>query len=72
MHLLRFSAHFIFSTAICFAESASVSGPTLPGIGAAMQEMVAIDYVYVTNWSLWTDLKLLLRTVPVVISRAGI
>ena len=37
-----------------------------------MQEMVAIDYVYVTNWSLWTDLKLLLRTVPVVISRAGI
>jgi exopolysaccharide biosynthesis polyprenyl glycosylphosphotransferase len=27
-----------------------------------MQEMVAIDYVYVTNWSLWSDLKLLLRT----------
>ena len=37
-----------------------------------MQEMVAIDYVYVANWSLWNDLKLLLRTVPVVISRAGI
>jgi exopolysaccharide biosynthesis polyprenyl glycosylphosphotransferase len=37
-----------------------------------MREMVAIDYLYVANWSLWTDLKLLLRTVPVVISRSGI
>ena len=37
-----------------------------------MQEMVAIDYLYVANWSLWSDLKLLLRTVPVVISRSGV
>jgi lipopolysaccharide/colanic/teichoic acid biosynthesis glycosyltransferase len=28
-----------------------------------MQEMVGIDYLYVANWSLWLDLKLLLRTV---------
>jgi exopolysaccharide biosynthesis polyprenyl glycosylphosphotransferase len=28
-----------------------------------MQEMVGIDYLYVTGWSLWLDLKLLLRTV---------
>lgn len=37
-----------------------------------IEEMVAIDYLYVANWSLWTDLKLLLRTVPVVISRSGV
>jgi lipopolysaccharide/colanic/teichoic acid biosynthesis glycosyltransferase len=37
-----------------------------------MQEMVAIDYLYVANWSLWTDVKLLLRTIPVVFSRAGL
>jgi exopolysaccharide biosynthesis polyprenyl glycosylphosphotransferase len=37
-----------------------------------MQEMVAIDYLYVANWSLWTDVKLLLRTIPLVLSRTGI
>lgn len=34
-------------------------------------EMVAIDYLYVANWSLWVDLKLLLRTVPHVLGRQG-
>ena len=33
------------------------------GIRVPMQEMVAIDYLYVANWSMWLDLKLLLRTV---------
>ena len=37
-----------------------------------LQEMLAIDYLYVANWSLWTDVKLLLRTVPLVLSRAGL
>jgi exopolysaccharide biosynthesis polyprenyl glycosylphosphotransferase len=37
-----------------------------------LHEMVVIDYLYVTNWSLWTDVKLLLRTVPRVLSRTGI
>jgi exopolysaccharide biosynthesis polyprenyl glycosylphosphotransferase len=27
-----------------------------------MQEMVAMDYLYVAGWSIWLDLKLLLRT----------
>ena len=31
-----------------------------------MEEMVGIDYLYVANWSLWTDVKILLRTVPYV------
>jgi exopolysaccharide biosynthesis polyprenyl glycosylphosphotransferase len=36
-----------------------------------LSEMVSLDYVYVTNWSLWLDIKLLLRTLPHVIARRG-
>jgi exopolysaccharide biosynthesis polyprenyl glycosylphosphotransferase len=36
-----------------------------------LREMAAIDYLYVANWSLWTDMKILLRTVPHVIARRG-
>lgn len=34
-----------------------------------LREMVAIDYLYVGNWSLWSDLKIMLRTVPHVVAR---
>jgi exopolysaccharide biosynthesis polyprenyl glycosylphosphotransferase len=37
-----------------------------------LQEMVAIDYLYVANWSLWVDLKIMLRTVPFVFGRRGL
>jgi exopolysaccharide biosynthesis polyprenyl glycosylphosphotransferase len=37
-----------------------------------LREMVAIDYLYVANWSLWTDVKILLRTVPHVLGRRGL
>jgi exopolysaccharide biosynthesis polyprenyl glycosylphosphotransferase len=37
-----------------------------------LREMVAIDYLYVANWSLWTDVKIMLRTVPHVIGRKGL
>jgi exopolysaccharide biosynthesis polyprenyl glycosylphosphotransferase len=37
-----------------------------------LQEMVAIDYLYVANWSLWGDAKILLRTVPHVLGRRGL
>ena len=37
-----------------------------------LNEMVGIDYLYVANWSLWTDLKILLRTVPYMLARRGI
>jgi len=44
-----------------------ILGPTRVPI----KEMVAIDYLYVANWSLWTDIKILLRTVPHVLARRG-
>ena len=37
-----------------------------------MREMVGIDYLYVANWSLWTDVKILLRTIPYVLSSRGL
>jgi exopolysaccharide biosynthesis polyprenyl glycosylphosphotransferase len=37
-----------------------------------LNEMVALDYLYVANWSLWSDVKLLLRTVPHVLGRQGL
>jgi exopolysaccharide biosynthesis polyprenyl glycosylphosphotransferase len=54
---------------------------TTPGITGLWQvlgrndipfdEMVKLDYVYVTNWSLWWDMKILFQTVPVVLARRG-
>jgi exopolysaccharide biosynthesis polyprenyl glycosylphosphotransferase len=34
-----------------------------------MHEMVKIDYIYVTTWSLFEDLKILIRTVPYMLAR---
>jgi exopolysaccharide biosynthesis polyprenyl glycosylphosphotransferase len=36
-----------------------------------LREMVTIDYLYVSNWSLWADVKILLRTIPCVVGRRG-
>jgi lipopolysaccharide/colanic/teichoic acid biosynthesis glycosyltransferase len=36
-----------------------------------MSEMLKLDYLYVTGWSLWSDVKILLRTVPYVLARRG-
>jgi lipopolysaccharide/colanic/teichoic acid biosynthesis glycosyltransferase len=30
------------------------------------EEMVKLDYLYVTNWSLWYDFRLLFRTLPLL------
>lgn len=37
-----------------------------------LSEMVKLDYLYVVTWSLWNDVKILLRTVPFVIGRRGL
>ena len=33
--------------------------------------MVKLDYLYVANWSLWSDVKILLRTLAFVAGRRG-
>jgi lipopolysaccharide/colanic/teichoic acid biosynthesis glycosyltransferase len=33
--------------------------------------MIKLDYLYVTNWSLWTDVRLILRTFPAVVLSRG-
>jgi lipopolysaccharide/colanic/teichoic acid biosynthesis glycosyltransferase len=35
------------------------------------EQMIMLDYLYVANWSLWGDIKLILQTVPVVLTRRG-
>jgi exopolysaccharide biosynthesis polyprenyl glycosylphosphotransferase len=69
------------------AESARVSGwgrarlDLTPGITGLWQvlgrtsipfeEMVKLDYLYVMNWSLWSDVRVLLHTLPAVLTRRG-
>ncbi len=36
------------------------------------EEMVKLDYLYATNWSLWGDVRLLIRTLPAVLRRQGV
>jgi lipopolysaccharide/colanic/teichoic acid biosynthesis glycosyltransferase len=40
-------------------------------VSIPFDQMVMIDYLYVANWSLWTDITLLLRTLPAVLARRG-
>ena len=35
------------------------------------EEMVQLDYMYVTNWSVWWDLRILLQTIPTVLAQRG-
>jgi len=35
------------------------------------EEMIKLDYLYVTNWTLWGDVKLVLKTFPIVFARHG-
>jgi exopolysaccharide biosynthesis polyprenyl glycosylphosphotransferase len=37
-----------------------------------LEEMVKLDYLYIANWSIWGDMKLMLRTVPVILNRRGL
>jgi lipopolysaccharide/colanic/teichoic acid biosynthesis glycosyltransferase len=50
-----------------------MTGPwQILGYRVPMQEMVGLDYLYVANWSLWLDLKVLLRTVKHVVCRGNL
>jgi exopolysaccharide biosynthesis polyprenyl glycosylphosphotransferase len=39
------------------------------GNGLAYQEMITLDLAYIRNWSLWLDVRLLLRTLPALVHR---
>ena len=41
------------------------------GARIPLEDMVKLDHLYVSNWTLWGDIKILLRTVPYVLSRCG-
>jgi exopolysaccharide biosynthesis polyprenyl glycosylphosphotransferase len=45
-----------------------ILGPTR----VPLTEMVGIDYLYGANWSLWLDIKILLRTIGHVLQRQGL
>jgi exopolysaccharide biosynthesis polyprenyl glycosylphosphotransferase len=45
-----------------------VLGPKRP----PLSEMVKTDYLYAANWSLWSDIKILLRTIAHVAAQRGI
>jgi exopolysaccharide biosynthesis polyprenyl glycosylphosphotransferase len=45
-----------------------VLGPTRPPLA----EMVKADYLYAANWSLWNDIKILMRTMAHVVGRRGV
>jgi exopolysaccharide biosynthesis polyprenyl glycosylphosphotransferase len=34
-----------------------------------LEDMVSLDYLYIVNWSLWSDVEILLRTIPHVLAR---
>jgi exopolysaccharide biosynthesis polyprenyl glycosylphosphotransferase len=50
-----------------------MTGPwQIMGSRVPMEEMVGIDYLYVANWSLWLDLKVLIRTARHVARRGNV
>jgi exopolysaccharide biosynthesis polyprenyl glycosylphosphotransferase len=50
-----------------------MTGPwQLLGSRVPLQEMVEIDYLYASQWTLWLDLKLLIKTVRHVLRRANL
>jgi lipopolysaccharide/colanic/teichoic acid biosynthesis glycosyltransferase len=50
-----------------------LTGPwQLMGARVPLSEMVEIDYLYASSWSLWLDVKILLRTLRHVVRRANL
>ena len=35
------------------------------------EDMIRLDFEYIENWSVWLDLKTLLRTIPAILSKKG-
>ena len=37
----------------------------------SFDELIRLDFYYIENWSIWLDLTIIARTVPVVLARKG-
>jgi exopolysaccharide biosynthesis polyprenyl glycosylphosphotransferase len=50
-----------------------ITGPwqVLGRTAIPFEEMLKLDYLYVTNWSLWQDVRLLFRTLPAIVRGRG-
>jgi exopolysaccharide biosynthesis polyprenyl glycosylphosphotransferase len=50
-----------------------ITGPwqVLGRSGIPFEEMVSLDYLYVTSWSMWGDIKLLMKTLPLFLRSAN-
>jgi exopolysaccharide biosynthesis polyprenyl glycosylphosphotransferase len=86
-NVLRGDMSFVGPRPFVVHEAKQITGwaerrlETTPGITGLWQvlgrndlpfeEMVKLDYIYVTNWSLWWDVKILCQTIPVVFRRRG-
>jgi lipopolysaccharide/colanic/teichoic acid biosynthesis glycosyltransferase len=44
---------------------------TLGAARVPLSEMVKIDYLYIANWSVWSDVKIVIETVGYVLRRRG-
>jgi exopolysaccharide biosynthesis polyprenyl glycosylphosphotransferase len=56
-----------------YRVSPGMTGPWQLGSAArfSLSDMASLDYVYVTNWSLWADVKILIRTAVYVVGMRG-
>jgi exopolysaccharide biosynthesis polyprenyl glycosylphosphotransferase len=86
-NILRGQMSFVGPRPLIETEDSQIEGrfrrrmsltPGLTGLWQAhgrsdipFEQMVNLDYLYVTNWSLWLDVKLLMRTVSAVSRGAG-
>jgi exopolysaccharide biosynthesis polyprenyl glycosylphosphotransferase len=86
VNVLRGEMSLVGPRPLVLDEDARIAGPNrrrlhlTPGMTGSWQiaagrvplgEMVEIDRRYIAGWSLWADVKILLRTVPHVLGRRG-